>query len=585
MSIPLVFVPQSHQGFRTYDGGIKYNYPVDKLLEDLPGTKFIGLYLGTAIYEGIERTSVLADIVSIVMESPEPDDIEKYRDSTVIIDTRPIITLDFSLNDKEKDFLLQTGRTAALAHLDDKNEEYATAVRKRDELKKAVEDARSAAALKRRQRRRWTMGLLLLLIGGIAKWWLWSNGARTKSNGGTPEPRTDSVSTTKDSGVTPLERAKLAATLLPQITSKDVDVVAQAEMLGNAVATGTLDHATAIDIAPTLVKRGLSNEHFLRVVSPSVPYALDRVAARGLQLLSDWEQLGETPGFVYRTVDGIKPELLPVVKERDVWRQAIADRLSRLPSPSRSDLTKQVRGLYFLMQEFNEPALTEVFRNPHRTIRLVGALNCVIQSWGPRKEAASAISAELSSLDMKNVDDLSFVGVLLDLLVVYGVKHDKQGTWTDTSISPALAESLAKLAVDGTFRHRVAWIPDAASAEDREKWFAEEKAALKHSSVCFRAGELLNLMKTRSENAEAVLIAHLDEFCREVNSATDGTALNLLASRYGKHSVRFAVSVLGALGTPNANAAIRKIRDLGQDKLRSFEGVHWELEALDRKNK
>jgi predicted acylesterase/phospholipase RssA len=202
ISIPLVFVPQFHQGLRTYDGGIKYNYPVDKLLEEYPKTKFIGLYLGAEIYEGIERTSVLADIVSIVMESSEPDHIEKYRDSTVIIDTRPINTLDFSLTDEEKEFLLQAGRTAALAHLDDKSDEYAAAVKKRDDLKKSVEEARNAAASKRRRKRCWLLVLHLLLIGGATTWWLWPNGARAKDNHGdsgragvpksTPDPRSPS---------------------------------------------------------------------------------------------------------------------------------------------------------------------------------------------------------------------------------------------------------------------------------------------------------------------------------------------------------------------------------------------------------
>ena len=197
MSIPLVFVPQSHQGLRTYDGGIKYNYPVDKLLEDYPTTKFIGLYLGAEIYEGIGRTSVLTDIVSIVMESSEPDDIEKYRDSTVIIDPRPINTLDFSLTDEEKEFLLQTGRTAALAHLDDKSEEYAEAVKKRDYLKKLVEDTRNAAASKRRRNRRWALLVLFLLIGGVATWRFWLNAAPAKINADKLIPKTASVRISK----------------------------------------------------------------------------------------------------------------------------------------------------------------------------------------------------------------------------------------------------------------------------------------------------------------------------------------------------------------------------------------------------
>ncbi len=116
MSIPWVFVPQSNQGLKTYDGGIQHNYPVDRLLEDYPGTKFISLYLGAAIYEPIKSTSVLADLISITTEASDPDAVDKYRTSTVVIDPRPIGTLDFGLTYSEKEFLLATGRAAALVH-------------------------------------------------------------------------------------------------------------------------------------------------------------------------------------------------------------------------------------------------------------------------------------------------------------------------------------------------------------------------------------------------------------------------------------------------------------------------------------
>ena len=86
MSIPWVFVPQSNQGLRTYDGGIQHNYPVDRLLEDYPGTKFISLYLGAEIYEPIKSTSVLGDLISITTEASDSDAIERYRTFTVIID-------------------------------------------------------------------------------------------------------------------------------------------------------------------------------------------------------------------------------------------------------------------------------------------------------------------------------------------------------------------------------------------------------------------------------------------------------------------------------------------------------------------
>ncbi len=73
MSIPWVFVPQFYQGLRTYDGGIQHNYPVDRLLEDYPGTKFVSLYLGPAIYEAGRPISVLDETISISTEGSDSD--------------------------------------------------------------------------------------------------------------------------------------------------------------------------------------------------------------------------------------------------------------------------------------------------------------------------------------------------------------------------------------------------------------------------------------------------------------------------------------------------------------------------------
>lgn len=55
MSIPFVFVPQQHQGFRTFDGGLQQNYPVRQLLEEDANTKFLGMYLGPEVYKPKQR--------------------------------------------------------------------------------------------------------------------------------------------------------------------------------------------------------------------------------------------------------------------------------------------------------------------------------------------------------------------------------------------------------------------------------------------------------------------------------------------------------------------------------------------------
>src|SRR5262249_22296904 len=114
MSIPYVFTPQSDQGFRAYDGGIRHNYPVEVLPREPTGTAFIRLYRGPEVYERVQEKTVLADLLSIAMEATDPEAIQEHSEHTVIIDPRPIGTLDFALSEDEKELLLQAGRVGAL---------------------------------------------------------------------------------------------------------------------------------------------------------------------------------------------------------------------------------------------------------------------------------------------------------------------------------------------------------------------------------------------------------------------------------------------------------------------------------------
>lgn len=118
MSIPLIFTPQETEGIKTFDGGAQNNYPVEILLNENPDTKFIGLYLGPKIFEGHSKNkSILKELLSIWTESSDTEALRKFKDQTIIIDPRPISTLQFRLNDNEKEFLLESGRIAAKEYL------------------------------------------------------------------------------------------------------------------------------------------------------------------------------------------------------------------------------------------------------------------------------------------------------------------------------------------------------------------------------------------------------------------------------------------------------------------------------------
>jgi predicted acylesterase/phospholipase RssA len=167
MAIPLVFTPERDEGMNVFDGGLRHNYPVEALLGD-PSQKFIGLYLGPRIYEGKAKPhGLLSDLSSIFLEAADADAIEKYRDSTIIIDARPISTLDFALTVKEKEFLLNEGRASALEFLAGKVKHVSaeTVAAARAEAESARQEV---TALRKAKSRRWAWRLSLLALLVIA---------------------------------------------------------------------------------------------------------------------------------------------------------------------------------------------------------------------------------------------------------------------------------------------------------------------------------------------------------------------------------------------------------------------------------
>jgi len=116
MSIPFYFVPEFKGGLHFFDPGWKLNYPVEALLKDHPDAEFIGLYLGIPILEGV-KAGVPSAVFANLFEANDTTQLEKHKDRTVIIDTRPIGTLKFKLSEEEKRFLFLAGQVAALTFL------------------------------------------------------------------------------------------------------------------------------------------------------------------------------------------------------------------------------------------------------------------------------------------------------------------------------------------------------------------------------------------------------------------------------------------------------------------------------------
>jgi predicted acylesterase/phospholipase RssA len=166
MSIPFVFTPQRDQGLRVLDGGMQNNYPVGELLKKNPGTEFIGLYLGN-YYEGMPRESwLISDMLSIWTEAVDVEALKEYKDRTVVIDPRPIKTIDFNLSPKEKEFLLSVGRAAALRFLLKRGvQKGPTEAQVREAEEKARSLKAEVEAIRRKRRKmRWIKTSVLILL-------------------------------------------------------------------------------------------------------------------------------------------------------------------------------------------------------------------------------------------------------------------------------------------------------------------------------------------------------------------------------------------------------------------------------------
>lgn len=162
MSIPFYFTPEKDQGVSAFDGGLQNNFPIRKLIEDHGQVPFISFFLGAETFEPIKETTLYMQILNIWLGQGEDEYVEQYREQTIIIDPRPIGTLDFDLTNDEKCFLVTCGKIGAMKHLIPIDEhssdpDLVEALNLKDSLRPTV-DKQSCI------RKRWIKGKLRLVL-------------------------------------------------------------------------------------------------------------------------------------------------------------------------------------------------------------------------------------------------------------------------------------------------------------------------------------------------------------------------------------------------------------------------------------
>jgi predicted acylesterase/phospholipase RssA len=235
MAIPIIYQPPQHYGGDVFDGGLQNNYPVDVFLRSHPNTNFVGLYLKPKKDPGTsDRPPPLAQLISIWTEAADIRALNAYINDTVVIDPRPISTLQFGLRDSEKEFLLKVGRAAALAFLANQDlpngPTHELAARAAEEAEAAR--VRVSETHSKRKRRRliviFTTALVLIAIG--VTWAIWlrqrENGQKIDSNINaliTPSPTPGSSPSSKSSP----ENSPPVGSSTPKPSNVSINQVAQ----------------------------------------------------------------------------------------------------------------------------------------------------------------------------------------------------------------------------------------------------------------------------------------------------------------------------------------------------------------------
>lgn len=118
IAIPLVFTPQTHEEQRVFDGGLRHNYPLIVFLNKYnkkENLKVIGLYLGKRVYQHkLPSIFLILDILATLLSGNDEQALIDYPKINIIIDPKPVSTLNFSLSEDAKALLIAAGRASAL---------------------------------------------------------------------------------------------------------------------------------------------------------------------------------------------------------------------------------------------------------------------------------------------------------------------------------------------------------------------------------------------------------------------------------------------------------------------------------------
>lgn len=139
MSIPFYFTAKKEDGIKVYDGGLRNNFPMKHFMDENPKKQVIGLYLKSSTKK---NWFVAHELFSMTIDGEEIKIVDDNPDKIIKIDTGIIKTTNFKLSKAKKDFLVLTGRVAALEYVQkyhpDMDVDNACLMRLQEELRMSI---------------------------------------------------------------------------------------------------------------------------------------------------------------------------------------------------------------------------------------------------------------------------------------------------------------------------------------------------------------------------------------------------------------------------------------------------------------
>lgn len=352
------------------------------------------------------------------------------------------------------------------------------------------------------------------------------------------------------------ERSRVIKEFLPVIQDPKIDLTTRAYVLRSAVLTQSIDPDAAFEIGQDFLRGGLPANHFGRLVSTMLPQGVAAFARRGVQIAEEWfESFGDFPDLdtMFDPVSG--RENLPkaqesMIIEARLLRSVLYERLASFDDCKcpelrlTTDIPTHFYGLHVLLRTRDREKAIKASQSHAPAIQTIGMINRLATD--PRDDGARRYLTATLRQDGSSRDAARMAHVLLAAMKAFASPVDTRAA---EGLGPLLAEVATGLAS-----------PTRQLVEEGDAYWRR-----------FEAAEALYRMGPNGRFAVDTIEPFPGEFASRLSGASTDAAIDQLATEYASGKiVRVLVSVVGNSKTESGRVVLRRILNVGPDKLRHF---------------